>query len=61
MRYTSRQQLSSQLSEWESHNAGLRTLLLGLPFRGNFIQLFMEEVRADYRKLDASEVYPDKT
>lgn len=32
----------------------------GLPFRGNFIQLFLEEVRADYRKLDASEVYPDK-
>ncbi|MGF2733777.1 hypothetical protein [Marinobacter sp. DUT-1] len=33
----------------------------GLPFRGNFIQLFREEVRADYRKLDASEVYPDKS
>ncbi|RBP30601.1 hypothetical protein DET50_10715 [Marinobacter pelagius] len=32
----------------------------GLPFCGNFIQLFLEEVRADYRKLDASEVYPDK-
>lgn len=31
-----------------------------LPFRGNFIQLFLEEVRADYRKLDASEVYPDR-
>ena len=32
----------------------------GLPFRGNFIQLFLEEVRGDYRKLDASEVYPDR-
>ena len=32
----------------------------GLPFRGNFIQLFLEDVRADYQKLDASEVYPDK-
>ncbi len=32
----------------------------GLPFRGNFIQIFLEDVRANYRKLDASEVYPEK-
>ncbi|MHA7925231.1 MAG: glutathione S-transferase [Marinobacter sp.] len=31
-----------------------------LPFRGNFIQLFLEEVRAHYQKLDASELYPDR-
>lgn len=32
----------------------------GLPFRGNFTQLFLEEVRANYRMADASELYPDR-
>ena len=31
-----------------------------LPFRGHFIQLFLEEVRANYRMLDAGELYPDR-
>ena len=30
-----------------------------LPFRGNFIQLLLEEVGAKYEKLDASEIYPE--
>ena len=31
-----------------------------VPFRGNFIQLFLEEVDADYECHDATEIYPDK-
>ena len=31
-----------------------------LPFRGNFIQLLLEDARANYRKADAAEVYPER-
>jgi glutathione S-transferase len=31
-----------------------------VPFRGNFIQLFLEEVDASYECHDASEIYPDR-
>lgn len=32
-----------------------------LPFRGNFIQLFLEEVGARYERRDASEIYPERS
>lgn len=32
-----------------------------LPFRGVFIEMLLEEVGADYQRLDASEIYPDKS
>lgn len=30
------------------------------PFRGNFVQLLLEEVNAKYERCDASEIYPDR-
>ncbi|MBS0290339.1 MAG: glutathione S-transferase family protein [Proteobacteria bacterium] len=30
-----------------------------VPFRGNFIQLFLEEVNAKYKRYDVSEIYPN--
>ncbi|MFI2812866.1 glutathione S-transferase family protein [Microbulbifer sp. JSM ZJ756] len=32
-----------------------------LPFRGNFIQLFLEEVGAQYERHDAGEIYPERS
>ncbi|MCW8126716.1 glutathione S-transferase family protein [Microbulbifer halophilus] len=32
-----------------------------LPFRGNFIQLFLEEVEAGYQHCDAGDIYPQKS
>lgn len=32
-----------------------------LPFRGNFIQLFLEEVAAKYEKHDATGIYPERS
>lgn len=32
-----------------------------LPFRGVFIEMLLEEVGARYQRLDASEIYPDKS
>ena len=32
-----------------------------VPFRGIFPQLFLEEINADYQRLDASEIYPEKS
>ncbi|MBB3062140.1 glutathione S-transferase family protein [Microbulbifer rhizosphaerae] len=32
-----------------------------LPFRGNFIQLFLEEVEAKYEKHDATDIYPERS
>lgn len=32
-----------------------------LPFRGNFIQLFLEEVGAKYERHDATELYPERS
>lgn len=32
-----------------------------LPFRGNFIQLMLEEVGAQYERCDASEIYPERS
>ena len=32
-----------------------------LPFRGNFIQLFLEEVGAKYERHDATDIYPDRS
>lgn len=32
-----------------------------LPFRGNFIQLFLEEVGARYARRDATEIYPERS
>ena len=32
-----------------------------IPFRGNFIQLFLEEVGAKYARHDATELYPDRS
>lgn len=32
-----------------------------LPFRGNFIQLFLEEVGAKYERHDATEIYPERS
>ena len=31
-----------------------------VPFRGIFLQLFLEEVKAKYKWHDASEIYPKK-
>ncbi len=32
-----------------------------VPFRGNFIQIFLEEVNADYERHNAEEIYPNKS
>ncbi|WP_250461183.1 glutathione S-transferase family protein [Microbulbifer litoralis] len=32
-----------------------------LPFRGNFIQMFLEEVDASYERMDASDIYPQRS
>nr|WP_255771875.1 glutathione S-transferase family protein [Microbulbifer guangxiensis] len=32
-----------------------------LPFRGNFIQLMLEDVGAHYQRRDASEIYPERS
>jgi glutathione S-transferase len=32
-----------------------------VPFRGNFIQIFLEEVNANYKRHDATEIYPEKS
>lgn len=32
-----------------------------LPFRGNFIQMFLEEVGASYKRCDATELYPERS
>jgi len=32
-----------------------------LPFRGNFIQLFLEEVGAKYEQHDATDIYPERS
>ncbi|MFC6633355.1 glutathione S-transferase family protein [Microbulbifer taiwanensis] len=32
-----------------------------LPFRGNFIQLFLEEVGAGYKRCDATDIYPGRS
>lgn len=32
-----------------------------LPFRGNFIQMLLEEVGAEYERRDAGELYPDRS
>lgn len=32
-----------------------------VPFRGNFVQLFLEDVNAKYERHDATEIYPDKS
>lgn len=33
----------------------------GVPFRGNFIQIFLEEVNANYERHEAEEIYPNKS
>lgn len=32
-----------------------------VPFRGNFIQLLLEEVKAKYKRYNVTEIYPDKS
>lgn len=32
-----------------------------VPFRGNFIQISLEEVKAQYRRYEATEIYPEKS
>jgi glutathione S-transferase len=32
-----------------------------VPFRGNFIQIFLEEVKAQYERHEATEIYPEKS
>lgn len=32
-----------------------------IPFRGVFVELLLHEVGASYQRLDASEIYPEKS
>ena len=32
-----------------------------VPFRGNFIEIFLHEVRANYKRLDPTQIYPEKS